>query len=85
MTAELAEAIRLAIRRGATPRHVPSAILAAPDLPRTMNGKIAELAVRRVLRGEEVENKNALANPEVLEVIRNLPGLAEEPENRREK
>ena len=84
LTAELAEAIRLAIRRGATPRHVPSAILAAPDLPRTMNGKIAELAVRRVLRGEEVENKNALANPEVLEVIRSLPGLAEEPENSRE-
>ena len=75
LTAELAEAIRAAIRAGATPRHVPSLIVAAPDLPRTMNGKIAELAVRRILRGEEVENKNALSNPEILEVLRALPEL----------
>ena len=75
LTAGLTEAIRRAIRSGASPRHVPQLILEAPDLPRTMNGKLAELAVRRVLRGEEVENKNALANPEALEMIRKLPGL----------
>ena len=75
LTRELSSAICEAIRSGATPRHVPSAVAAAPDLPRTMNGKLAELAVRRVLRGEAVENKNALANSEVLEAIRNLPEL----------
>ena len=75
LTPELISAIRGAIRSGATPRHVPAAVAAAPDLPRTMNGKLAELAVRRTLRGEEVENKNALANPEILDVIRALPAL----------
>ena len=78
LTEELTEAIRSAIRAGATPRHVPSLIVAAPDLPRTMNGKIAELAVRRILRGEEVENKNALSNPEILETLRTLPELQED-------
>ena len=76
LTAELALAIRTAIRREATPRHVPAEIYAAPDLPRTMNGKIAELAVRRILRGEAVENKNALANPEILDILRDLPESA---------
>ena len=76
LTSELVAAIKSGIRANATPRHVPAVVAAAPDLPRTMNGKLAELAVRRTLRGETIENKNALANPESLDAIRNLPELA---------
>jgi acetoacetyl-CoA synthetase len=54
------------IRDGATPRHVPAVIIAVPDLPRTLSGKVSEVAVRRALHGLPVENADALANPEAL-------------------
>ena len=63
---DLAGAIRERIRRGASPRHVPARIVAAPDLPRTINGKLAEIAARRALHGEAAQNLAALANPESL-------------------
>ncbi|MBM4221592.1 MAG: acetoacetate--CoA ligase, partial [Gammaproteobacteria bacterium] len=62
--------IRLTIRQALTPRHVPAKILQVADLPRTRNGKLAELAVRAVLHGEVVRNRTALANPEALELVR---------------
>jgi acetoacetyl-CoA synthetase len=62
--------IRLAVRQALTPRHVPANILQVADLPRTRNGKLAELAVRAIVHGELVSNRAALANPEVLEQIR---------------
>lgn len=58
--------IRQGIREGASPRHVPAAIRAVPDIPRTRSGKISEIAVRQVLQGQAVPNIEALANPEAL-------------------
>ena len=66
LTMERIEEIRRVIRRDATPRHVPRHVVAVPDIPRTRNGKLAELAVSRILRGEDVPNRQALANPECL-------------------
>ncbi len=67
----LTRAIRQRIREQASPRHVPVMILSVPDIPRTMSGKIAELAVRDVVHGREVKNTTALANPEALRHFRN--------------
>jgi acetoacetyl-CoA synthetase len=72
----LAERIRARIRAGASPRHVPAKIVAVADIPRTKSGKITELAVRDVVHGREVKNREALANPEALELYRDLPELA---------
>ncbi|NNK92628.1 MAG: acetoacetate--CoA ligase, partial [Acidimicrobiia bacterium] len=68
--------IRDEIRSGASPRHVPAVVLAVDDIPRTRSGKISELAVRDVIHGRDVQNTEALANPEALELYRNRPELA---------
>ena len=73
---DLVERIRLAVRRDASPRHVPARILETPDIPRTRSGKIVELAVRDVIHGREAVNADALANPEALEYFRNRAELA---------
>jgi len=73
----LAERIRSTIRANTTPRHVPARIVAVAELPRTVSGKITELAVRDVIHGREVRNTSALANPEALEHFRDLPELRE--------
>ena len=72
----LAASIRSKIRAGASPRHVPAKIVAIADIPRTKSGKITELAVRDIVHGREVKNREALANPEALELYRDLPELA---------
>ena len=72
---ELKAAIAGAIRKGATPRHVPAFILEVADIPRTRSGKITELAVRDVVEGRSVKNTEALANPEALEYFRDRPEL----------
>ncbi|OGA24431.1 MAG: acetoacetate--CoA ligase [Betaproteobacteria bacterium RIFCSPLOWO2_02_FULL_67_19] len=72
----LAERIRKRIRDNTTPRHVPARILQVPDIPRTKNNKVVELAVKAVVHGMPVANTDALANPEALELFRNLPELA---------
>ena len=64
---DLARRIRAAVRSGASPRHVPARILAVADIPRTKSGKIVELAVREVVHGRPVRNREALANPEALD------------------
>jgi acetoacetyl-CoA synthetase len=71
----LCDAIRSEIRANTTPRHVPAKILQVADIPRTISGKIAELAVRKVVHGEAVANQDALANPESLGLFANLPAL----------
>lgn len=71
----LSDRIRVQIRNNASPRHVPAKIIQISDIPRTKNGKIVELAVRNVVHGRPVKNKEALANPEVLESYRDLPEL----------
>ncbi len=71
----LAERIRHDIRRHASPRHVPARIVQVADIPRTKNGKVVELAVRAVVHGMPVAHTDALANPEALELFRDLPEL----------
>jgi acetoacetyl-CoA synthetase len=68
--------IRDEIRRNATPRHVPAKVIAVPDIPRTISGKLVELAVRNVIHGVPVRNTDALANPDSLRYFRDLPELA---------
>ncbi len=72
---KLVAVIKKKIRDGASPRHVPAKIVAVADIPRTKSGKITELAVRDVVHGREVKNKEALANPEALELYRDIPEL----------
>ncbi len=71
----LADRIKQQIRKNTTPRHVPAKIVQVADIPRTKSGKIVELAVRNVVRGDPVKNLEALANPEALEHFRNRDEL----------
>ncbi|MEO0438491.1 MAG: acetoacetate--CoA ligase [Pseudomonadota bacterium] len=72
----LANHICQTIRQGATPRHVPAKVIAVADVPRTRSGKVAELAVRKVINGEAVDSVEALANPECLECFEELDELS---------
>ncbi|WLS04357.1 acetoacetate--CoA ligase [Shinella oryzae] len=71
----LEKTIRTKIRTGASPRHVPAKIIQVADIPRTKSGKIVELAVREVVHGRPVKNKEALANPEALDLFADLGAL----------
>ncbi len=71
----LSRRIRDQIRRNTTPRHVPARILQVPEIPRTISGKVVELAVREVVHGRPVANTDALANPRALECFRDRPEL----------
>lgn len=75
LDAAMEKRIRERIRTGASPRHVPAKIIAVADIPRTKSGKITELAVRDIVHGREVKNREALANPEALTLYRDLPEL----------
>jgi acetoacetyl-CoA synthetase len=66
----LEQRIRQVIRANTTPRHVPAKIVAVTDIPRTISGKVVELAVREMVHGRPVKNTDALANPEALEQFR---------------
>jgi acetoacetyl-CoA synthetase len=72
----LKKEIRNTVRSHTTARHVPARIIAVPDFPRTLSGKLTELAVRNVIHGLPVKNRDALANPEALGYFRELPDLA---------
>ncbi|MBX3702943.1 MAG: acetoacetate--CoA ligase [Steroidobacteraceae bacterium] len=72
----LRERIRRQVRASTTPRHVPALILQVPEVPRTISGKVVELAVREAIHGRPVKNTDALANPAALEHFRNRPELA---------
>jgi acetoacetyl-CoA synthetase len=71
----LRDRIRARIRRNCTPRHVPARIVQVADIPRTLSGKITEIAVRDVIHGRPIRNTEALANPQALELYRDLPEL----------
>ena len=75
LTEERKAAIKKAIREQCTPRHVPAKILSVRDIPHTLNGKKVELAVRKIIHGEPVLNRDALANPEALDLYRDLEEL----------
>jgi len=73
---ELIKTLRSTIRANTTPRHVPAKVIQVADIPRTISGKIVELAVHKVVHGEVVKNTDALANPEALAYFANLVELA---------
>jgi acetoacetyl-CoA synthetase len=75
LTDHLIERIKTTIRKNCTPRHVPAKVLAVEDIPYTISGKKVELAVRNVIHGLEVKNKDALANPEALDCYVDLSEL----------
>ncbi|MBI4962335.1 MAG: acetoacetate--CoA ligase [Desulfomonile tiedjei] len=75
LTEDLKYKIRKTIRENTTPRHVPALILPVADIPVTLNGKKVELAVRKVIEGKPVTNKDALANPEALDQFAGFPEL----------
>ena len=75
LTPKLQDEIRLKIRKEASPRHVPANIIAVPEIPKTRSGKAVEIAVRRCINGEEVDNLHALANPEALKYFQDLEEL----------
>jgi len=72
---DLQARIRKVVRENATPRHVPARIVQVSDIPRTVSGKIVELAVRNVVHGRPVKNMDALANPEALDLYKDLHDL----------
>lgn len=78
LTDELKKRINTAIRANASPRHVPAKILAVPDIPYTLNMKKVELSVKKVIEGKEVQNKDALKNPEILDFYANIKELKED-------
>jgi acetoacetyl-CoA synthetase len=75
LTPELEDRIRRRIRERTTPRHVPARIVQVTEIPRTKSGKIVELAVRDVVHGRDIENREALANPDALDQFRNRAEL----------
>jgi acetoacetyl-CoA synthetase len=72
---EMRQKIKLHIRTGASPRHVPAIIIQVPDIPRTKSGKITEIAVRDIVHGRQVKNREALANPQALDYYRDIEDL----------
>lgn len=75
LTEELKKRIRETIRAETTPRHVPAKVIQVADIPRTLSGKIVELAVREVIHDRPVKNQDALANPDALKLFESLPEL----------
>ena len=67
--------IRSKIRNNCSPKHVPAIIIKVPEIPRTKSGKIVELAVRKIINGEDVNNKEAIANPNCLDYFGSLKEL----------
>lgn len=75
LTDELTQDIKKIIGQNTTTRHVPAVIIQVPDIPRTLSGKIVEVAVRETIHGRSVKNTDALKNPEALEFFKDLPAL----------
>lgn len=73
--AAMAARIKQAIRDSATARHVPARVIQVPDIPRSMNGKPSEVAVRDAIQGRAPTNLSGLVDPGALEFVRALPGV----------
>jgi acetoacetyl-CoA synthetase len=76
LTPDLTKRIQDTIRKNTSPHHVPKIIIPVADIPRTISGKITELAVREVIHGRPVKNVDALANPAALQLFKDLPELS---------
>ena len=72
---EFIQKIKKTIRSECSPRHIPKKIIEIADIPYTINGKKVEIAVKKIIHGEDVPNRDALANPESLQFYQNLPDL----------
>ncbi|MFT7213358.1 MAG: acetoacetyl-CoA synthetase [Granulosicoccus sp.] len=72
---DLQTRVRAHVRKQTTPRHVPARIVQVSDIPRTRSGKIVELAVRKIVHGDPVDNIEALANPDALRLFADIPEL----------
>ena len=72
---EKSKLIKSRIRKNCSPKHVPAIIIKVPEIPRTKSGKIVELAVKQIINGEKINNKEAIANPEALKFFEKLPQL----------
>ena len=77
LTDDIKKKIKTIIRDNATPRHVPAKIIAVRGIPKTNNGKIVELAVKNVIHGQEVVNKDSIEDPSLLDDFKNIPELQE--------
>jgi acetoacetyl-CoA synthetase len=75
LESDLVQRIRKMVRDNTSPRHVPARVLQVPDIPRTRSNKLAEIAVRNIIHGQEVTNRQALANPEALDAFAGRPEL----------
>ncbi len=75
LTENLTKQIKQSIRNNCSPRHVPAIVLETKDIPYTINGKKVEIAVKKIIHGDKVSNKDALANPESLDLYQNLNEL----------
>jgi len=78
LTDALKAGIKNAIRTNVSPRHVPAKIVEVPDIPYTLNMKKVEIAVRKIIEGKEVKNRDALSNPEILDFYADIPELRED-------
>ena len=75
LTTDLKNTICKKLKKNASPRHVPSKIIACPELPKTINGKIVEIAIKELIHGRTIKNIDSIANPEVLVFFKNLKEL----------
>jgi len=75
LTNESISKLKSTIKKTCSPRHVPALILPIDDIPYTINGKKVEIAVKKILKGEDILNRDALANPESLDLYKNIPAL----------
>tara|TARA_A100000164_G_scaffold325835_1_gene311146 strand:+ start:736 stop:2697 length:1962 start_codon:yes stop_codon:yes gene_type:complete len=75
LTNNLLLRLKSQIKKNASPRHIPSKVIVVKDIPRTKSGKIVELAVKNTIEGNKIKNKEALANPEILNYFKNLKEL----------
>jgi len=75
LTEPLVKKIKTDIRTNASPRHVPAKIIAVPDIPYTLNMKKVELAVKKMIHGQEVKNRDALKNPSALDFFADMEEL----------
>jgi acetoacetyl-CoA synthetase len=75
LDAEKIKSIKSKIRKNCSPKHVPAIIIKVPEIPRTKSGKIVELAVKKIINGEEINNKEAISNPDCLNYFKNLKDL----------
>ena len=77
LTNEIKEKIKKSIKKNASPRHVPSKIIPVVDIPRTKNGKLVEIAVKKTIEGKKIKNLEAIANPDSLKLFKNIKELNE--------